>query len=79
MGVPPPQPAPLRPRTPPVPPDDSERTQSSETDGVPPRYLYIHTALPSSQFFNLHPYAKDHMHNKDFIPDLLTDEGPSTG
>jgi len=74
-----PPPAPLRPRTPPAPPDDSERTQSSETDGVPPGYVYIHTPLRSARFINLDPYAKDYMRNNDFIPDLLTDEGLSAG
>jgi len=70
---------PLTPGTPPAPPDDGERTQSSATEGVPPGYVYIHTPLPSARFFNPDPYAKDHMRDKDFIPDLLTDEGPSTG
>ena len=60
-GAPPPEPVPSRPRTPPVPADDSERTQSSETDDVPPRYVYIHTPLPSARLFNLDPYAKDPM------------------
>jgi len=35
-GAPPPRPAPPRPGQPPVPPDDGERTQTSETEGVPP-------------------------------------------
>jgi len=64
---------------PPAPPDDSQRTQSSKTEGVRPGYLYIHTPLASAQFFYLDPYAKDRMRNEEFIPDLLTDEGPSTG
>jgi len=75
----PPRPAPPRPGTPPAPPDDSEITQSSETEGVPPGYVYIHTPLPSTRYFNLDQYAKDRMRDTDFIPDLLTDEGPSTG
>jgi len=58
---------------PPAPPDDSERTQCSETEGVPPRYVYIHTPLPSAQFLNVDPYVKDHMRDKDCIPDLLSD------
>jgi len=78
-GAPPPWLAPLKPGTPHAPPDDSGRTLSSETEGVPPGYVYIHTALPSALLFNLDPYAKDPMRNEDFIPDLLTDEGPSTG
>ena len=79
IGAAPPLPAAPRPRPLPAPPNHSERTQSSETDGVPPRYLYIHIPLPSARFFNLDPYAKDHMHDKILIPDLLTDEGPSIG
>jgi len=78
-GAPPPRPAPPRPGTPSAPPDDSERTQPSETEGVPPGYVYIHTPHPSTRFFNLDPYAKDRLRDKDFIPVLLTDEGPSTG
>jgi len=78
-GAPSPQPAPPRPGTLPAPPDDRETLQSSETEGMPPGYVYIHTLLPSPQFSNLDPYAKDHLHDIDFIPDLLTDEGPSTG
>jgi len=39
----------------------------------------IHTPLPSAQFFNLDEYAKDHKRDEDFNPDLLTDEGTSTG
>jgi len=44
-----------------------------------PVALVLHTPLPSARFFILDPSAKDHMHDKDVIPDLLTDEGPSTG
>jgi len=78
-GASPPRPAPPRPGTPPVPPDDSERNHSSETDGVPPGYLYMHTPLTTAWYFDLDPYAKDRMRDKDFSPDLLTDQGPSTG
>jgi len=79
MCAPPPRPAPPRPKTRPAPPRDSEITPSSETKGVPPRYVYIHSPLPCTGFFNLDPYTKDPMCDKDFIPDLLTDEGPFTG
>jgi len=61
-----------------VPPDDSEMTQSTETEGVPPGYLYIHSPLPCARLFNLDLYAKDLMRDKDLIPDLPTDEGPFT-
>jgi len=53
-------------------------TQSSETEGVPPGYVYIHTLHPSARFVNLDPFANDHMCVTDFVPDLLTDQGPST-
>jgi len=79
MGAPPLQLAPPRPGTPPAPPDDGERTQSSETEGVPPRYVYIHTPLATARFFNVDLYCKDRMCDKNSIPDLLRDEGPSTG
>ena len=46
-GTPPPKPAPPRPESPPVPSDDEE---SSETEGMPPAYVYIHTLLPNARF-----------------------------
>jgi len=78
-AAPPLRPAPLRARMPPVPPEVSERTQRSKTDGVPPGYVYIHTRLPSAQLLNLDPYSNVRTHNEDFIPDLLSVQGPSTG
>jgi len=78
-GAPPPRPAPPTPGTSPAPSDDTERTQSSETEGVPPRYVYIHTPLPSANLFNLDSNAKDRMRDNDIIPDLLSHEGPSSG
>jgi hypothetical protein len=41
--------------------------------------MSIHIQLPNDQFFNYDAYAKNWKRNNDFIPDLLTDEGPSTG
>ena len=46
-GAPPPRWAPPRPESPPVPSDDNER---SETEGMPPAYVYIHTLLPNDRF-----------------------------
>jgi len=46
---------------------------------MPPGSGYIHTPLPNGRFFNLDAYAKDRKRDKDFIPDLLTDEVTSTG
>jgi len=87
MGEPPPellrQPTPeLRPhapRTAPGPPGDNEAAHISEIEGPPPRYVYIHTHLPSAQFFNHDAYAKDRKRDNEFNPDLLTDTGTSTG
>jgi hypothetical protein len=62
-----------------MPPAPSDDGASSETDSVPPGYMSIHTPLPSAQFCNLDHYAKEDMCDKYFIPDLLTDDGPSTG
>jgi len=63
----------------PVPPSDNEVVDLSEIEGVPPGYVYIHTPLPSAQFFNHDASAKDCKCGKDFDPDLLTDEETSTG
>jgi len=46
---------------------------------VPPGYVDIHSLHPCAGFFNLDPYTKDLIRDKDFIPDLLPDEGPFTG
>jgi hypothetical protein len=78
-GTPPLELAPPSPGIPPVSPCDSERSESSKIEGVPPSYVYIHTSLPSAKFFNLNVYTKDRKHDTDCIPDLLTGEGPSTG
>jgi len=74
MGAPPPeqlrQPTPDTmphlPGTPPVPPSDTEAVNPSELDGVPPWYVYIHTPLPSTEYFNLNASAKDRKRDKDF-------------
>jgi len=78
-GAPQPWLAPPQPGMPPAPPGDSKTSPSSETEGVPPRYVYMYTPLPNTQFCNLDLYVKDCKSDKDFIPDLLSDEGPCTG
>jgi len=74
-GAPPPRRVPPRPGMPLAPSEDCE---SSEKEGVPPGDVNIHTPLPRARFVNLDPYVNDGMCNKDFIPELLTDESPST-
>jgi len=53
--------------------------QLSKIEGVLPRYVYIHTPPPCAQVLSHDAYAKDRQHDKDFDPDLLTDEETSTG
>jgi len=74
-----PDPMPHPPHAPLVPPVINDEAHISEIEGVPPGYMYIHTPFPSSKFLHLDAYAKDLKHDKDFDPDLLTDEGTSTG
>jgi len=74
-----PEPMPQPPETPYILPSNKEAAHLSEIEGVPPGYAYIHTPLPSAQFFNHDAYAKDRKRDKDFDPDLLTDEETSTG
>jgi len=64
---------------PPVPPGENEAPQVSEAEGVRPGYVYIHTPFRSAQLCNLDAYAKDRKRDEDFNPDLLTDDGTSTG
>jgi hypothetical protein len=45
-GAPPPRWSPRRPESPPVPSD----AESSETEGMPPAYVYIHTGHPNGRF-----------------------------
>ena len=61
-----------------MPPGEIEGVPHSQIDGVPPGYVYIQTPLPNAEFFNFDANAKDSKHDKDFIPDLLTDERTST-
>jgi len=67
------------PGMPPVPPGEYEGTLTSAIDSLPPGYVYLDTHLPNAQLFNLDAYAKYRNINKDLNPDLLTDEGTSTG
>jgi len=62
-----------------VPPGYNEAGHLSQIEVVPPRSVYIHTPLPCAQFFNHDAYAKDRKRDKDFNPDLLTNEETSTG
>jgi len=87
MGAPPPdwhwQPTPEQtaPRLgpPPAPPGEDEGAQRSQIDDLPPGYMYCHTSLPSTRFFDLDAYALDSQHDNVSNPDILTDDATSTG
>ena len=74
-----PEPTPQPPEAPIHPTSNDEPAHLSAIEGVPPGFLYIHSPLPSRQFFDHDAYAKDRKCDKDLNPDLLTDEGTSTG
>jgi len=87
MGAPPPEqlrqptpdPTPDPPEMPLVPPGKNEAAHVSEIGGEPPGYGWIHIPLLRAQHFDLDAYAKNRKRDKDFNPDLLTDERTSTG
>jgi hypothetical protein len=79
LREPSPEPTPNPHKMPPVSPGNNEGVHSSEIKGVPPGHVYIHTPLPSTQIFNLDAYDKNCKCDKDINPDLLTDDGTSTG
>jgi len=70
-AAPPPEPIPPPLETPPAPPGDTEAVQGFQFNSVPPRYVYMHTPLASTQWFNLDAYTKNRKHDKDFVPNLL--------
>jgi len=72
-------PMPPPPGMPPAPLGHNEGAQCSQMDTLPPGYVYSHTALPSTQIFDLDAFAQDSQDNIDYNPDMLTDEGSSTG
>ena len=79
MGAPPIKPAPPPASMRPAPPTDNEGAESSQIDGVPPRYAHIPTPLSNAQFFDHDAYANDHKCDYDSFPDLVSDEETSTG
>jgi hypothetical protein len=51
----------------------------AQIDSLLPGYLYISTRFPNAIFSKPNAYAQDPKHYIDFIPNLLMDEGISTG
>jgi hypothetical protein len=54
-------------------------TQRSQTDNLPAPNADSYVPLPNTQHFNLDTLAKDSIHDKDFDPELLTDNRISCG
>jgi len=65
--------------TPPAPTGNTSRAQCSQIVNLPASYTYSHTALSGVEFFDRDVSAQDSQHDTDFDPDMLTDEGTSTG
>jgi len=77
------QPTPERtpppPGMPPAPPGDNHGARSSQIANLPAGYVYIPKILLSTELFNQDASTEDSEHDEDFIPDLRTDKGTSTG
>jgi len=58
---------------------NNSRSEHSQIANLPAGYTYSHTSLPCGEFFNLDASAQDSQHDTDFDPDMLTQEGTSTG
>jgi hypothetical protein len=71
-AAPPPEHAAPPPDTPPAPPGNTKGNESYEIEDMPTRFVYMHSPLPNTQFFNHNAFAKETKCDKDFIPDLLS-------
>jgi len=67
------------PETPHAPTGNNSGAQPSQIVNLLARYAYSHTSQPCDEFFTLDASALDCKHDTDFDPDMLTDEGTSTG
>jgi len=73
------EPIPVPSRNPPAPPCGNLGTPALQNDVVPHGYVYVPTSLLSPECFNLDAFSQNRQHDKDMIPELLTDEKTSTG
>jgi hypothetical protein len=60
-------------------PDYTAGAKHFQINNLLARYVYSHSSLPCTEVFTLDVYAQDCQHNTDCNPDMLTDEGTSTG
>ena len=76
---------PTQQRTPPLsgmptaPTGITSEAQRSQIDNFPAGYVYSHTSHTCAEFLKVDAYAQDSQYDADFNPDMLTDEGISTG
>jgi len=74
-----PEPMPLRPGTPLALTGDTFRAQRLAIINLPAGYPFSHSSLPCADSYTLHISALDSKHDTDFDPDMLLDDGTSTG
>jgi len=67
------------PGTPPTTTSNSSGAQHLEIINFPAEYAYSDTYLPCAESFPLDISAQDSEHDTDFDPEMLPDEGTSTG
>jgi len=67
------------PKTPLTAAGNSSAAKRAQIVNLPAGYAYSHTALPCAESFTGDASAQDSQHDTDFDPDMLTDEGTSTG
>jgi len=79
LRQPTPEATPPPPKMPPAATGVSSAAQRAQIVNLQARYAYSHTSLPCAEFFTLDASAQDSQHDTDFDPDMLTDEGTSTG
>ena len=74
-----PEPTPPLPGTPLASTGNTSGDQHLEIINLPAGYTYSHTSLPCAESFTLDASAQESEHDTDFDPDMLPDEGTSTG
>jgi len=74
-----PEPTPSQPGTPPTSTGNTSEAQSLEIVNLQARYVYTPTSLPCAESFTIDRSAQDSVHDTDYDPDMLPDEGTSTG
>jgi hypothetical protein len=74
-----PEPTPPLPETPLASTGKTSTDQHLEIINFHAGHTYSHTSLPCAESFTLNASAQESEHNTDFDPDMLPDEGISTG